>query len=148
MAPADVAIILAPPTAYRVTLLLAVIVTLLFPFCSSPLLIVVMLPVVKIALLASMLPTLALPVTPSEVSVPTLVIFGCAAVVTVPAVVALVAAPLKEPTKVVAVMELFDKLAMSPVLVNSATLPVAAFAKIRKLLPVPATTLIPSATFA
>ena len=37
------------------------------------------------------LPALALPVTPNDVSVPTLVIFGCAAVVTVPAVPALVA---------------------------------------------------------
>ena len=37
------------------------------------------------------LPALALPVTASEVNVPTLVMLGCAAVVTVPAVVALVA---------------------------------------------------------
>ena len=36
------------------------------------------------------LPDVVVPVTPNEVSVPTLVIFGCAAVVTVPAVVALV----------------------------------------------------------
>ena len=89
-----------------------------------------------------------LPFTPSDVRVPTDVILGCAAVVTVPAVVALVAAPLRSPTNVVAVIELFDRLAMRPVLVNSATLPVAAFAKTRKLLPVPAATLIKSATFA
>ena len=38
-----------------------------------------------------MLPTVALPVTDNALNVPTLVIFGCAAVVTVPAVVALVA---------------------------------------------------------
>ena len=37
---------------------------------------------------------------------------------------------------------------MRPVLVTSAILPVAAFAKIIKLLPVPAATLIESATFA
>ena len=88
------------------------------------------------------------PDTPKLVSVPTLVMLGWAAVVTVPAVVALVAAPLKAPTKVVAVIELFDKLAVKPVLVNSVMLPVAAFAKIRKLFPVPAATLIKSATFA
>ena len=40
-----------------------------------------------------MLPASTLPVTFNELSVPTLVIFGCAAVVTVPAVVALVAEP-------------------------------------------------------
>ena len=74
--------------------------------------------------------------------------FGCAAVVTVPAVVALVAAPDRAPTNVVAVIELLDKLAVRPVLVISATLPVAAFAKIIKLFPVPAATLILSATFA
>ena len=88
------------------------------------------------------------PLTPSEVNVPTLVMFGCAAVVTVPAVVALVAAPLNAPTNVVAVIELFDRLAVRPVLVSSATLPVAAFAKMRKLFPVPAATPMKSATFA
>jgi hypothetical protein len=41
-------------------------------------------------------------VTPKLVSVPTDVIFGCAAVVTVPAVVALVAAPDNAPVNVVA----------------------------------------------
>ena len=74
--------------------------------------------------------------------------FGCAAVVTVPAVVALVAAPDREPTNVVAVIELFDKLAVRPVLVSSATLPVAAFAKTMKLFPVPAATLVKSVTLA
>ena len=108
----------------------------------------------EIKVLAVMLPAVAklpdvvVPVTPSEVSVPTEVIFGCAAVVTVPAVVALVAAPLNAPTNVVAVIELFDKLAVRPVLVNSVILPVAAFAKRRKLFPVPAATLMKSATFA
>jgi hypothetical protein len=76
------------------------------------------------------------------------VIFGWAAVVTVPAVVALVAAPLSAPTNVVAVIELFDKLAVRPVLVSSAIFPVAAFAKMRKLFPVPAATLMKSARFA
>ena len=80
--------------------------------------------------LANTLPAVIAPVTPKLVNVPVLVIFGCAAVVTVPAVVALVAAPLRAPTNVVAVIELFDKLASKPVLVTSATLPVAAFAKI------------------
>jgi hypothetical protein len=47
---------------------------------------------------APILPTLALPVTANEVNVPTLVILGCAAVVTVPAVVA---APVSAPTNVV-----------------------------------------------
>ncbi len=89
-----------------------------------------------------------MPVTAAEVSVPTDVMLGWAAVVTVPAVVALVAAPLSAPTNVVAVIELFDRLAVRPVLVSSVMLPVAAFAKIRKLLPVPAATLIKSATFA
>ena len=82
------------------------------------------------------------------VNVPTLVMFGCAAVVTVPAVVALVAAPDKAPTNVVAVIELFDRLAVKPVLVTSDTLPVAAFAKMRKLFPVPAATVIKSLTLA
>ena len=49
------------------------------------------------------LPALALPVTAREVNVPTDVMFGCAAVVTVPAVVALVAAPVNAPTNVVEV---------------------------------------------
>jgi hypothetical protein len=88
------------------------------------------------------------PLTPNDVNVPTDVILGCAAVVTVPAVVALVAAPLNAPTNVVAVIELFDRLAIRPVLVSSVTLPVAAFAKMRKLFPVPAATLMKSATFA
>ena len=85
------------------------------------------------------------------VNVPVLVILGCAFVVTVPAVPAvpaLVAAPLNAPTNVVAVIELFDKLAIKPVLVTSAILPVAAFAKIIKLFPAPADTLILSATLA
>ena len=46
-----------------------------------------------------MLPMFELPETDTEVSVPTDVIFGCAAVVTVPAVVA---APLRAPVNVVA----------------------------------------------
>ena len=45
------------------------------------------------------------PLTPNVVSVPNEVILGCAAVVTVPAVVALVAAPDKAPTNVVAVSD-------------------------------------------
>ena len=77
------------------------------------------------------LPLVVVAVTASDDNVPTLVMFGCAFVVTVPAVVALVAAPLNAPTNVVAVIELFDKLAIRPVLVNSDILPVAAFAKIR-----------------
>ena len=97
---------------------------------------------------AVMFAAVMLPLTPSDVSVPTEVILGCAAVVTVPAVVALVAAPDRAPTNVVAVIELFDKLAVKPVLVSSEMLPVAAFAKIRKLFPDPAATLIKSATFA
>ena len=74
------------------------------------------------------LPALMLPVTAKLVSVPVLVMFGCAAVVTVPAVVALVAAPDNEPTNVVAVIELLAKLELMPALVNSATLPVVALA--------------------
>ena len=97
------------------------------------------------AVVAFKLPTLAFAVTTTELSVPTLVILGCAAVVTVPAVVAL---PLKAPTNVVAAIELFDKLAVKPVLVSSAILPDAAFAKRRKLFPVPAAALTKSATFA
>jgi hypothetical protein len=74
--------------------------------------------------------------------------FGCAAVVTVPAVVALVAAPLSAPINVVAVIALVDRLAVIPVLVTSDTLPVAAFANMKKLFPDPAATVIKSATFA
>ena len=48
-------------------------------------------------------PVLILPVTDNAVKVPTDVIFPCAAVVTVPAVVALVAAPVKAPTNEVLV---------------------------------------------
>ena len=103
---------------------------------------------VKTPVLAVNATAVTVPLTPSEVNVPTLVMFGCAAVVTVPAVVALVAAPLNAPTNVVAVIELFDRLAVRPVLVSSATLPVAAFAKMRKLFPVPAATPMKSATFA
>ena len=107
-----------------------------------------MLPVAVINPAVPILPILALPDTLILVNVPTLVMLGCAAVVTVPAVVALVAAPDKAPTNVVAVIELFDRLAIRPVLVSSATLPVAAFAKTMKLFPVPAATLMKSATFA
>ena len=46
---------------------------------------------VNTPVVAPILPTFAFAVTLNELSVPTLVIFGCAAVVTVPAVVALVA---------------------------------------------------------
>jgi hypothetical protein len=53
------------------------------------------------------------------------VILGCAAVVTVPAVVALVAAPLNAPTKVVAVIEALAKLALMPVLITACELPLA-----------------------
>ena len=45
------------------------------------------------------------PFTPRDVNVPTEVMFGCAAVVTVPAVVAEVAAPDRAPTNVVAANE-------------------------------------------
>ena len=91
-------------------------------------------------------PAVTLPVTANDVSVPTEVMLGCAFVVTVPAVVALVAAPDRAPTNVVAVIELLDKLAVKPVLVSSAAFPVAAFAKTRKLFPVPVATLIVSVT--
>ena len=78
--------ILALPTALMLTLPLAAgIFTLLFPFACTPI----------------KLPTVALPDTDSDASVPVLVIFGCAFVVTVPAVVA---APLNVPTNVVAPM--------------------------------------------
>ena len=59
------------------------------------------------------------------VRVPTPVIFPCVAFVTVPAVVALVAAPLKAPTNVVAVIEAFAKLALMLVLNTAAELPFA-----------------------
>ncbi len=58
-------------------------------------------------------------------SVPVEVILGCAAVVTVPAVVALVAAPLSAPTNVVAVIEALPKLALIPVLNTAWLLPFA-----------------------
>ena len=204
LAPVVVAVILVVPATPKVTFPPAAVTTTFdVPFCSRPLLIVVMLPVVAISVAVPKLPVFALPVafnvpvmfapvavitttfavpaisklmlplaagiltslvpfarlpmklaavtlpvTAREVNVPTLVMFGCAAVVTVPAVVALVAAPLRAPTKVVAVIELFDRLAIKPVLVTSATLPVAAFAKTRKLFPVPAAALIKSVTFA
>ena len=51
------------PVTYSETFPFAVIVTLLFPFCNNPLLIVVMLPVVMIAVAVPKLPTLALPLT-------------------------------------------------------------------------------------
>jgi hypothetical protein len=116
---------------------------LMFPFAAG-----ILISLVPFARLPMKLAAVALPVTANALNVPTLVMFGCAAVVTVPAVVALVAAPLNEPTKVVAVIELFDRLAVRPVLVSSDTFPVAAFAKIRKLFPVPAATPMKSATFA
>ena len=50
---------------------------------------------------------------------------GCALVVTVPAVVALVAAPLNAPTKVVAVILALPKLALIPVLITALELPFA-----------------------
>jgi hypothetical protein len=51
--------------------------------------------------------------------------FGCAAVVTVPAVVALDAAPLNAPTNVVAVIEALPKLALIEVLITAEELPFA-----------------------
>ena len=75
--------------------------------------------------------------TLNPVNVPTLVMLGCALVVTVPAVVALVAAPLNDPTKVVAVIELLAKLELIPELVHSEILPVVAFANIKYPVPVP-----------
>ena len=50
------------------------------------------------------------PVTIKTVNVPNDVMFGCALVVTVAAVVAEVAVPLNEPTNVVAVSEPFARL--------------------------------------
>jgi len=80
------------------------------------------------------------------VKVPVLVIFGCALVVTVPAVVA---APDNAPTKVVAVIALFAKFIDIPELANSAIFPVVALAPIIYAVPVPgAVTLIKSATLA
>ena len=134
---------LAPATALAVVANDTAPVTLAPAIALNPLPLPVNTPV-----LAVMLAAVIVPLTPNDVSVPTLVILGCADVVTVPAVVALVAAPDRAPTNVVAVIELFDKLAMRPVLVSSVILPVAAFAKRRKLFPVPAATLMKSATFA
>jgi hypothetical protein len=71
------------------------------------------------------LPALALPVTASEVNVPTDVMLGCAAVTTVPAVVAF---PLSAPTNVVAVMLALAKLALIPVLITAELLPFALLA--------------------
>ena len=48
-------------------------------------------PTALILPLVSMFPTVALPATLTKVNVPTEVMFGCAAVVTVPAVIAVVA---------------------------------------------------------
>ena len=84
--------------------------------------------------------------TVSPVNDPTEVIFGCALVVTVPAVVA---APDNAPTNVVAVIALFAKFIDIPELVNSAIFPVVALAPIIYAVPVPgAVTLIKSATLA
>jgi len=95
------------------------------------------------------LPTLALPDTVKPVKVPTLVILGCAFVVTVPAVVDDAAPPLNVPMNVVAVIALLAKFIEIPELVYSVTLPVVAFAPIIYAVPVPgAVTLTKSATFA
>ena len=61
----------------------------------------------------------------NDVSVPTLVMLPWAAVVTVPAVVALVAAPDKAPTNVVAVIDALPKLALILVLITADELPFA-----------------------
>ena len=63
--PVDVntALAVALPATKIATLAFAVSVTFELPFCSSPLLIVVILPVVMIAVDVPMLPTLALAVT-------------------------------------------------------------------------------------
>ena len=67
----------ALPTAVRLILLSATIVIPLLPFATLPI----------------KLPTVALPETLKPVRTPTLVMLGCAAVVTVPAVVAELAVP-------------------------------------------------------
>jgi hypothetical protein len=69
------------------------------------------------------LPLVVLPVTAKLVSVPTEVMLGCAAVVTVPAVVALVAAPVNEPTNVVDVTLLKPAMVVVVVPSVSAVLP-------------------------
>ena len=70
---------------------------------AVPMLPILALPVAVIKPTVPMLPILAFPDTERETNVPVDVMFGCAAVVTVPAVVALVAAPLNVPVNVVAV---------------------------------------------
>ena len=95
----------------------------------------VTLPVAVINPAVPKLPTLAFPDTETAVNVPTLVILGCAFVVTVPAVVALVAAPLNAPTNVVAYNAPLLVLATKTELAVSVTFPVSAFANIRYALP-------------
>jgi len=77
--------LLAPVTAIAM-FAFAVRLMLLLPFCNKPLLIVVILPVVIIAVVVPILPMLALPDTLRVVRVPIEVIFGCAAVVSVPVI--------------------------------------------------------------
>ena len=75
------------------------VVPTMLPACTllNPLALPVNTPVLAVNATA-----VTVPLTPNDDNVPTDVMFGCAAVVTVPAVVALVAAPLNAPTNVVA----------------------------------------------
>ena len=77
---------------------------------------------VNIPVLAVNATAVTVPLTPKLVSVPTLVMFGCAAVVTVPAVVA---APLSAPTNVVAVIDALAKLELIDVLITADEFPLA-----------------------
>jgi len=98
---------LALPTALKLILPFADgILTFEFPFANTP----------------TKLPDVVLPDTVKLVSVPVLVILGCAAVITVPAVVAL---PDKAPTNVVAVIDALPKLALILVLITADEFPFA-----------------------
>ena len=98
---------LALPTALKLIFPFADgILTFEFPFANTP----------------TKLPDVVLPVTLKLVNVPTLVILGCAAVITVPAVVAL---PDKAPTNVVAVIDALPKLALILVLITADEFPFA-----------------------
>ena len=82
---------LAPATAFAVVAYVTAPVTFAPAIALSPL----PLPV-KIPVLAVMFAAVIVPLTPKLVNVPVLVIFGCALVVTVPAVVAEFAEPLND----------------------------------------------------
>ena len=129
-APVPVTTSVVLPTAVILTLPFAAgMLTLLLPFARVPLKVVAVivfdakLAVIPVTILSALLP-FELEVTPARYTVFVVDVLVCTAAAFV-ADVALVAAPDRAPTNVVAVILAFDKLALMPVLITAELFPLA-----------------------